>query len=49
MVDEQFCDIGPHGTKIIVFNLWSNEDGKLELDFDTDPAVTIKYHLNDSV
>ncbi|EER87847.2 hypothetical protein BDA96_10G044200 [Sorghum bicolor] len=35
---QNFCDIGPHGTKIIVFNLWSNEDGKLELDFDTDPA-----------
>ncbi|CAO2166712.1 unnamed protein product [Urochloa humidicola] len=32
-----FTDIGPHGTKIIVFNLWSNDDGNLELDFDTDP------------
>ncbi|KAM3352015.1 hypothetical protein ACQJBY_023725 [Aegilops geniculata] len=30
-----FSDIGPHGTKIIVFNLWSNDDGVLELDFDT--------------
>jgi hypothetical protein len=43
MVDEQFCDIGPHGTKIIVFNLWSNGDGNLELDFDTNPEVTIKW------
>lgn len=34
---QNFCDIGPHGTKIIVFNLWSNDDGNLELDFDTDP------------
>ncbi|XP_048564853.1 protein MICRORCHIDIA 6-like isoform X1 [Triticum urartu] len=30
-----FSDIGPHGTKIVVFNLWSNDDGVLELDFDT--------------
>jgi hypothetical protein len=43
VVDEQFKDIGPHGTKIIVFNLWSNDDGDLELDFDTNPEVTIKY------
>ncbi|CAL5065751.1 unnamed protein product [Urochloa decumbens] len=34
---ENFTDIGPHGTKIIVFNLWSNDDGNLELDFDTNP------------
>ncbi|XP_057841830.1 protein MICRORCHIDIA 2 isoform X2 [Cryptomeria japonica] len=32
----QFEDIGPHGTKIIIFNLWLNDDGILELDFDTD-------------
>ncbi|GJN17444.1 hypothetical protein PR202_gb04508 [Eleusine coracana subsp. coracana] len=32
-----FTNIGPHGTKIIVFNLWSNDDGNLELDFDTNP------------
>ncbi|PNT73037.1 protein MICRORCHIDIA 6 isoform X2 [Brachypodium distachyon] len=30
-----FDDIGPHGTRIIVFNLWSNDDGVLELDFDS--------------
>ncbi|CAO2182619.1 unnamed protein product [Urochloa humidicola] len=34
---QNFTDIGPHGTKIIVFNLWSNDDGNLELDFDTNP------------
>ncbi|KAJ1285814.1 hypothetical protein BS78_03G306400 [Paspalum vaginatum] len=34
---QNFSDIGPHGTKIIVFNLWSNDDGNLELDFDTNP------------
>lgn len=33
---KQFDDIGLHGTKIIVYNLWMNDDGDLELDFDTD-------------
>ncbi|KAF1867307.1 hypothetical protein Lal_00049736 [Lupinus albus] len=33
---DQFLDIGSHGTKIILFNLWDNDDGNLELDFDTD-------------
>lgn len=33
---KQFDDIGPHGTKVIVYNLWLNDDGILELDFDTD-------------
>ncbi|KAI4336179.1 hypothetical protein L6164_014737 [Bauhinia variegata] len=34
---KQFDDIGSHGTKVIVYNLWLNDDGNLELDFDTDP------------
>ncbi|KAL2321807.1 hypothetical protein Fmac_026186 [Flemingia macrophylla] len=34
---KQFDDIGNHGTKIIIFNLWLNNDGYLELDFDSDP------------
>ena len=33
---KQFEDIGPHGTKVIIYNLWLNDDGILELDFDTD-------------
>ncbi|MED6120452.1 hypothetical protein PIB30_020956 [Stylosanthes scabra] len=33
----QFNDIGYHGTKVIIYNLWLNDDGNLELDFDTDP------------
>ncbi|KAK8923608.1 hypothetical protein KSP39_PZI019477 [Platanthera zijinensis] len=33
---KQFDDIGHHGTKVIVFNLWQNDDGIMELDFDTD-------------
>ncbi|QCE14516.1 Histidine kinase-like ATPase [Vigna unguiculata] len=34
---KQFDDIGSHGTKVIIYNLWCNDDGNLELDFDTDP------------
>ncbi|KAL5183248.1 Protein MICRORCHIDIA 6 [Glycine soja] len=34
---KQFDDIGNHGTKIIIFNLWFNDDGNLELDFNSDP------------
>ncbi|XP_077225908.1 protein MICRORCHIDIA 2-like [Tasmannia lanceolata] len=32
----QFEDIRPHGTKVIVYNLWLNDDGDFELDFDDD-------------
>ncbi|KAE9467410.1 hypothetical protein C3L33_00678, partial [Rhododendron williamsianum] len=34
---KQFDDIGYHGTKIIVYNLWLTDGGTLELDFDSDP------------
>ncbi|KAI3454468.1 hypothetical protein Pfo_011131 [Paulownia fortunei] len=34
---KQCDDIGPHGTKIIVYNLWHNDEGKWELDFESDP------------
>ncbi|XP_021891957.1 protein MICRORCHIDIA 6 isoform X1 [Carica papaya] len=34
---KQFDDIGPHGTKIIIYNLWMNDNGEMELDFDSDP------------
>ncbi|CAM0881330.1 unnamed protein product [Alopecurus aequalis] len=33
---KQFDDIGEHGTKVIVFNLWFNDDGDMELDFNSD-------------
>ncbi|XP_010533442.1 PREDICTED: protein MICRORCHIDIA 6-like isoform X2 [Tarenaya hassleriana] len=33
---KQFDSIGPHGTMIIIYNLWFNNDAKLELDFDSD-------------
>lgn len=36
----QFDDMGDHGTKIIVFNLWFNDDGDMELDFNSDKKVS---------
>lgn len=33
---KQFDEIGHHGTRIILYNLWFNSDGVLELDFDSD-------------
>ncbi|XP_057952524.1 protein MICRORCHIDIA 6-like isoform X2 [Malania oleifera] len=33
---KQFEDIGYHGTKIIMYNLWFNDEGNMELDFDSD-------------
>jgi hypothetical protein len=41
----QFNDIGPHGTKIIVFNLSRDAKGDLDLDFNTDTKVTTTYRL----
>lgn len=32
----QFDDIGSHGTKVIIFNLWLNDEGIYELSFDDD-------------
>ncbi|XP_020974162.1 protein MICRORCHIDIA 6 isoform X2 [Arachis ipaensis] len=37
IVVPMFNDVGFHGTKVIIYNLWLNDDGNLELDFDTDP------------
>ncbi|XP_071733345.1 protein MICRORCHIDIA 6-like isoform X2 [Rutidosis leptorrhynchoides] len=34
---KQFDDVGHQGTKIIVYNLWLDDEGKMELDFDSDP------------
>ncbi|XP_065875223.1 protein MICRORCHIDIA 6-like isoform X2 [Euphorbia lathyris] len=34
---QQFDDIGPHGTKVIIYNLWLSDDGNAELDFERDP------------
>ncbi|KAK6125701.1 hypothetical protein DH2020_040551 [Rehmannia glutinosa] len=32
----QFNNIGSHGTKIIIYNLWMNDEGIYELNFDDD-------------
>lgn len=37
----QFDDVGPHGTKVIIYNMWLNSDAKLELDFDSVAEVDI--------
>ena len=29
-----------HGTRIVLYNLWEDDQGHLELDFDTDPYVS---------
>ncbi|XP_055829692.1 protein MICRORCHIDIA 6-like isoform X2 [Solanum dulcamara] len=34
---KQFNSIGDHGTKIIIYNLWLNDEGEMELDFHSDP------------
>ncbi|GKV37259.1 hypothetical protein SLEP1_g45310 [Rubroshorea leprosula] len=34
---KQFDDIGYHGTKVVIYNLWLTDDGDLELDFNSDP------------
>ncbi|RYR31389.1 hypothetical protein Ahy_B01g056199 [Arachis hypogaea] len=33
---KQLDEIGCHGTKIIIYNLWFNDDSNMELDFDFD-------------
>ncbi|XP_018476644.1 protein MICRORCHIDIA 4 isoform X2 [Raphanus sativus] len=38
--DELLCQFNlmkQHGTRIIIYNLWEDDQGRLELDFDTDP------------
>lgn len=35
----QFEDIGSHGTKVILYNLWLNDEGIYELSFDDDDEV----------
>lgn len=33
---KQFDDIGHHGTRVVIFNLWLTDDGDMELDFNSD-------------
>jgi hypothetical protein len=34
---DQFTGMKDHGTRIVLYNLWEDDQGHLELDFDTDP------------
>ncbi|XP_020878741.1 protein MICRORCHIDIA 5 isoform X2 [Arabidopsis lyrata subsp. lyrata] len=34
---DQFNHLEEQGTRIVIYNLWEDDEGKLELDFDTDP------------
>ncbi|KAJ4882926.1 hypothetical protein Rs2_33019 [Raphanus sativus] len=34
---EQFDFLEEQGTRIVIYNLWEDDEGKLELDFDTNP------------
>ncbi|KAI3976063.1 hypothetical protein MKX01_016746 [Papaver californicum] len=34
---KQFNGIGDHGTRLIIYNLWEDDQGELELDFHSDP------------
>ncbi|CAA7039892.1 unnamed protein product [Microthlaspi erraticum] len=34
---DQFDSLDEQGTRILIYNLWEDDEGKLELDFDTDP------------
>lgn len=33
----QFETVGSHGTRVVIYNLWQDEDGNMELDFESDP------------
>jgi hypothetical protein len=38
----QFSSIKEQGTRIVTYNLWEDEKGDLELDFDSDVNVRRK-------
>ncbi|XP_042501279.1 protein MICRORCHIDIA 6-like isoform X5 [Macadamia integrifolia] len=37
IVVPMFNGMGDHGTKVVIYNLWFNDDGDMELDFEADP------------
>lgn len=40
----QFEDIGTHGTKVMIYNLWLNDEGIYELSFDEeDEVLTLSF------
>ncbi|XP_066327359.1 protein MICRORCHIDIA 4-like isoform X5 [Miscanthus floridulus] len=36
---QEFGSIGEQGTRIIIYNLWEDDEGELELDFDADANI----------
>ena len=36
----QFVGMKDHGTKIVLYNLWEDDQGQPELDFEYDPYVS---------
>lgn len=38
--DPQFFGMTEKGTKVIIYNLWEDDQGQVELDFDTDCFVS---------
>ncbi|KAJ3697246.1 hypothetical protein LUZ61_000951 [Rhynchospora tenuis] len=42
----QFSSIEDHGTRIIIYNLWEDDYGLLELDFDSDPHDILLRGVN---
>ncbi|XP_062027721.1 protein MICRORCHIDIA 7-like [Rosa rugosa] len=36
-LDHQFYQMKNQGTRVIIYNLWEDDEGQLELDFDADP------------
>uniref|UniRef100_A0A0E0QWZ6 Morc S5 domain-containing protein n=1 Tax=Oryza rufipogon TaxID=4529 RepID=A0A0E0QWZ6_ORYRU len=42
---QQFKDIVSHGTKVAIYNLWMNDDGLLELDFEDDDEARCFYDI----
>lgn len=43
-IPQQFNQMKDHGTRIIIYNLWEDDQGQLELDFDADPYVCLGCH-----
>ena len=41
----QFEDVDSHGTKVVIYNLWMNDDGLLELDFEDDDEVICSNNI----
>ncbi|GKC13355.1 microrchidia 6-like protein isoform X1 [Tanacetum coccineum] len=35
--NHKFETVSSHGTRVVIYNLWQDEDGNMELDFESDP------------